>query len=427
MQLTSGQSTTICQGETISFRGVPEIYDSYDFYIDNVLVQSSASELFSTDTLAPGNYFFRVVAHDGNNLINSGDVFITVIPAPTVSITEVGPTTFFNGDSVTLIASSGSSYLWSTGATTATIKVFTSGNYWVDVTNSNGCVGRSDTVIVDVIQFSANPIIVITDGPISTSPNGDQGTLCFGAAATLQSDYTQNNQWFKDGFPIDSATSVTYQATEAGEYQVQVTDSLGFTLLSNIIRIIVLPKQIQDFTALPIAPQPEEDVQFTAMVSFDVTNYFWDFGEPSAGINNFSNDMNPTHAYAAKGLYTVSLITVDIIGCSDTLVKASYIDVGGDNTIGPNDGVLFIPSAFTPNGDNNNDILYVRGANIASLQFMIYNQWGEQIFLSDEQSFGWDGTYNGKFVQLGTYVYVAVVTLTNGTTETLKGHVTVLK
>ena len=58
---------------------------------------------------------------------------------------------------------------------------------------------------------------------------------------------------------------------------------------------------------------------------------------------------------------------------------------------------------------------------------MIYNQWGEQIFLSEDQSFGWDGTYNGKFVQLGTYVYVAVVTLTNGTSETLKGHVTVLK
>lgn len=427
LQLTSGQSTTICEGETVSFRAIPEIYDSYDFYIDGTLVQSSTDEFFSTNTLAPGNYFFQVIANDGADQITSGSVFISIIPAPDASITAVGPTTFFNGDSVTLISSSGTSYLWSTGATTATITVFTGGSYWVDVTNTNGCAGRSDTVIVDVTQFSEDPEIIITEGPISISANGDQGTLCYGTSANLLSDYAQNNQWLKDGFPIDSATGVNYIATEPGEYQVQVVDTLGFTLQSNIIRIIVLPKQIEDFTAAPLGPDVGESVQFTPTVSDDVTNYFWDFGEPDSGIDNFSNDRSPTHAYAERGLYTVTLITSDVVGCSDTLAKADYIDVGGGNNIGPDDGPLFVPSAFTPNGDNLNDILYVRGANIAGLELSIYNQWGERIFFSDDQSFGWDGTYDGRFVQLGTYVYVAIVNLTDGSTETLKGHVTILK
>jgi gliding motility-associated-like protein len=162
-----------------------------------------------------------------------------------------------------------------------------------------------------------------------------------------------------------------------------------------------------------------------------VTNYFWNFGDTNSVTPNFSNLINPAHTYADEGIYTVTLITAGIVGCSDTLTKVNYITISesgtAGGTVGTNDGVVFIPSAFTPNGDNSNDIFYVRGANIDDLQMSVYNQWGERVFFSNNQSNGWDGTYNGLEVQIATYVYIVNITSTDGTEQTLKGHITLLR
>ncbi len=430
LQLTTGISTVICEGDSIGFRAIPEIYNSYDFFIDGNLVQSSSNEYFNTNTLTAGNYLLSVTAYTNNGTpLQSPDIFIQVLAVPNPTITIVGNTTFFAGDSVRLIAPAGSAYLWSTGATTGTITVFDDGDYWVDVTNANGCVGRSNIVTVSVTQFSPDPEITIVDGAISVSQDGSIGTVCYGAAAVLRSSYNTRNQWFKDGFPISGATGITYSASESGVYQVEVIDTLGFTLFSNSIDIIVLPKQIINFGAAPINATPNQSVVFSATVSTQVTNYFWDFGDVASSSNNFSNLSSPAHSFANKGTYTITLITSDIVGCSDTLARMNYITVsdGGGGVIGPNDGSIFIPSAFTPNGDNSNDIFYVRGANIDNLEMSIYNQWGERIFFSDDQALGWDGTYDGRVVQLSTYVYIVQIKLTDGTEETRKGHVTVLR
>ena len=168
-------------------------------------------------------------------------------------------------------------------------------------------------------------------------------------------------------------------------------------------------------------------------VSTEVTNYFWNFGDDNSGTDNFSNLELPTHSYENTGLYTVSLITSDLVGCSDTMTRIDYIDVtvdgngsGGGNPT-TNDGDVFLPTAFTPNGDNSNDIFYVRGGNISTLNMSIYNQWGERVFYSDNQAIGWDGTFNGREVQLGTYVYVVKLQFTDGTEGSYNGKVTVIR
>jgi gliding motility-associated-like protein len=436
LQLTTGNSTVICEGDTIGFRAAPEIYSSYDFFIAGNLVQSSTSEFFETSSLSPGNYFFSVIAYDNTgNSINSSDVFVQVLAAPNPTLTVVGNTAFFDGDSATLIASAGDSYLWNTNQTIGAITVYNTGAYWVDVTNSNGCVGRSDTINIDVTPFSIDPEIEIIEGTISTSQDGSTGTVCFGSAALLRSSYNNGNQWFRDGFPISGATSFEYLADESGEYQVEVLDSLGFTLFSNTIDIVLLPKQINNFISNPLTPTPNQTVQYIADVSSQVTNYFWNFGDANAGADNFSNLESPTHAYANVGLYTVSLITSDLVGCTDTMTRVDYIDVttdgsgsgGGGGNPNPNDGDVFIPTAFTPNGDNSNDIFYVRGGSITELNMSIYNQWGERVFYSDDQAVGWDATFSGREVQLGTYVYVVKLQFTDGTENTYNGKVTVLR
>jgi len=85
------------------------------------------------------NTTYNVAVNDGFSTVN-GQVSVTVNTLPAQpTITASGPTTFCIGGSVTLTSSTGTSYLWSTGATTPGINVSTSGNYTVQVTNVNGC------------------------------------------------------------------------------------------------------------------------------------------------------------------------------------------------------------------------------------------------------------------------------------------------
>ncbi|HVV56450.1 MAG TPA: gliding motility-associated C-terminal domain-containing protein, partial [Mucilaginibacter sp.] len=82
---------------------------------------------------------------------------------------------------------------------------------------------------------------------------------------------------------------------------------------------------------------------------------------------------------------------------------------------------------FTPNGDGKNDILYVYGTIVKSIKFYIYDQWGELIFTSNDQSYGWDGTYKGNKEPVGVYVYYVEVIADDGKKLTKKGTVTLIR
>ncbi len=87
-----------------------------------------------------------------------------------------------------------------------------------------------------------------------------------------------------------------------------------------------------------------------------------------------------------------------------------------------------VPKAFTPNDDNINDIVFVRGFGIKELyEFAIFNRWGEEVFITNDIRFGWDGTYKGKVQNDETYVYRAKVLFWNGETAAKTGYITILK
>jgi len=66
---------------------------------------------------------------------------------------------------------------------------------------------------------------------------------------------------------------------------------------------------------------------------------------------------------------------------------------------------VFIPDAFTPNGDGLNDSFGVKGEGIQNFTLSIFNRWGEQVFVCHNARQQWDGTYQGKPAEGGTYVY----------------------
>lgn len=88
---------------------------------------------------------------------------------------------------------------------------------------------------------------------------------------------------------------------------------------------------------------------------------------------------------------------------------------------------VFIPNAFTPNNDNENDLLFVRGRNVEEMVLKIYNRWGELVFETDDQTVGWDGTFKGELVDPAVFVYHLSVICVDGQEYFKKGNVTVIR
>src|SRR5690606_17946782 len=99
---------------------------------------------------------------------------------------------------------------------------------------------------------------------------------------------------------------------------------------------------------------------------------------------------------------TYSITKVNNFGCveSDTFMLNRYC--------GPK---LFIPNAFSPNGDGLNDEFLPFNENLISFNMQIYNRWGEMIYNNSNSNRGWNGLFQGKLCQQGVYMYVISYTI----------------
>ena len=88
---------------------------------------------------------------------------------------------------------------------------------------------------------------------------------------------------------------------------------------------------------------------------------------------------------------------------------------------------LFVPNAFSPNDDGENDVLFVRGPLIKEMVFRIYDRWGELIFESFDRATGWDGLFRGKPMDPDVYDYYLKVTCIDEVETIIKGNITLLK
>src|SRR5262249_5658986 len=134
---------------------------------------------------------------------------VTVNPLPTPTLTASGPTTFCQGRSVTLTASSGSSYSWSTGATTQPITVTASGHYSVTVTDANGCSATSAPTGVTV-NYALTPGIYA----------GGYTTFCPGGSVQLNASPGYASYLWSNG-----ATTQSITVNTSGNWTVTATSA----------------------------------------------------------------------------------------------------------------------------------------------------------------------------------------------------------
>ncbi len=143
-------------------------------------------------------------------------------------------------------------------------------------------------------------------------------------------------------------------------------------------------------------------------------NVIWIFDKSS--INKIiSNNVYIT--FIDTGQTSIKLTATNIYGCRDSLSK----------TINIKDENIYVPNAFTPNGDDLNDSFKAVGRGIKSCEMIIYNRWGEEIFVSNSISEGWNGTYKEEQLPPDVFVYVIRAVGNSGQVYIFRGNVTLLR
>ena len=208
---TSG-STTFCAGNSVLLTA------SWD----GTYLWSNGATTKSIDARSSGNYTVTVTLTNGCSA-TSPAIGVTVNQVA-ATITASGSTVLCQGGKVTLTASEGSSYLWSTGATTRSIEVSTAGNYTVRVSNAKGCSSTSSATTVIVSAFP--PATITAGGPTTITQTGN-------VVLSANTGSGLNYQWFRNGVAINAATTSSYTTTLGGSYTVKVSNATGCETLSS--------------------------------------------------------------------------------------------------------------------------------------------------------------------------------------------------
>ena len=160
----------------------------------------------------------------------------------------------------------------------------------------------------------------------------------------------------------------------------------------------------------------DPQINFTNLSQWADT-YIWSFGDGDS-----SNIVNPYHKYNNIDAYTVRLVSITKEGCVDSVLQQIVVE---------NEPTIYVPSAFSPDGDNINDLFVVQanGIDLDNYNLKIYDRWGEIIFESNDLYDSWDGKAKGldRFVQSGTYIWILVVNYENGIEYEKSGTVTVIR
>jgi gliding motility-associated-like protein len=367
----------------------------------------------------PGTYQVQLTISDSICLGQDNYLLTVQVSAPlTVSL----PDTLFLCQSIDttlipIISGTGNNFLWSNVANFSdTINTnFQNPNlYLVDPQNQtyyfqadNGYCTVVDSVHISI--FSESVSIQCLDSICMTNPLQLQAqTNGTGSFSLL---------WSSPNVLINPNNQTTAQCILPGSQYVylQATSPQGCVVLdSQFVYVSMFNQGAVLATADPNLIMPGGTTQLTGIVPTNAS-FTWSPTATMVNPTSLSTNVSPTETTTYTLTATDGLCTK-----SDTALVKVY-------EIVCDDPYVFVPNAFTPNGDQENDVLYVRGIWIEKCVLRIFDRWGELVFETTDQNIGWDGTFKGKKLDPDVFDYYLDVECLGGLHNIIKGNITLMK
>lgn len=364
--------------------------------------RSSSSAQPSLRYRVPGFYEASLAVETQDGCIAEHSQTVTVFPRPEVRFRAEAACT---GDSVRLVDASAivdsltgdylASWTWNfgdgqqVGSLPRPGHVYPqAGTYEVTLTmqSDKGC--------------TASRTLPVTSYVLPEPPQPVNDTVCFGEPAFLiglPSAETAVMAWFTD---LDEEvafqqgyTYATPPVVFAQTYYLEGLSAEGCRSGKVPIRAEVFAAEAAYITLSDsILTLPQAVVTLGVASATAGTEFEWDFGDGTTGRGD-----RPVHAYDRPGRYVVTVTVTGATGCSYRLERTLTVR---DLT------AIYIPSAFSPNGDGVNDEFYLAASFFQRLSFRVYNRWGRQVYAASQPDFRWDGRQgNGNIIAPGVYVY----------------------
>lgn len=368
----------------------------------------------STNALAGTN--IQVILSDGCSGFPDTST-LNLFVRPSLSLTTMADAVICNGDSILVWAKasggipSGYEFFWDNGignkASFMASPKFTT-KYKINLTD-NCSSFKEDSVTISLnatpkIAFSASPTLQCVGREIRFTNN------------TPGADVYQNTWFFGDGKTSD-LYEPAHTYLKPGIYNVSLKVTNPFKCSDSLGKngfIEIIPAPVAAFDHDPeVATVANRTYDFSNKSS-NASRYLWDFGDGQT-----DTIINLSHEYGDTGSYMVTLTAINHIGCRDVWQKKLRVkDIY----------LSHIPNAITPNVDGLNEVFkpYIKG--LVKYEFSIYNRWGELIFVTNDQSVGWDAKSNdGKVLPSGTYFYRITGATLDGDRISETGYVRILQ
>ena len=263
---------------------------------------------------------------------------------------------------------------------TATVAPSVTTTYVVTVTDSCGSTSK-DSVVVTVIPYVPMSLVISNDTMVCPGEPVPLKVIASGGVPKMKG----GNPYYLYNWGMDSTNSSTVVYPTSGSYVwVIVTDSCGNSVRDSVAVGIITPtanfnlEYISDF-----------EIQFTDSSFTDIVKWDWDFDDGSR-----STEKNPKHLFEDMKIHDIKLVVTSNLGCSDSIVKTIIPPM-----------FIYLPNAFTPNGDGLNDFFFGKGIGITEYELLIFDRWGELIFTSTDPDYQWNGKWQNNPCEQGVYVY----------------------
>jgi len=256
------------------------------------------------------------------------------------------------------------------------------------IETSNGCIAKKEIDLLVEVK-PETPVISV-----------NQPSFCLNDVIKLSVPYKDNisYNWSGPNNFTANTNAVEIPITsldQAGIYSVMLASG---TCNAPPAIITIPPVARIPFANFYTEPGLKGKFSIPAQITFvnKSTNadfYQWDFGDGYT-----SDDVNPTHNYTTNGLFKITLTAYSKNSCFTSITL-------GDLLINK-EGALFIPKAFSPNGDGTNDEFIVNITNLKRYQIQVFNRYGTVVFATENINDNWKGIFRGNDLPVGVYYYV---------------------